>query len=161
MEVARQFASNQGSLGGVGGAVGGFMLGGAMGGTLADIARKALNPLAVSSPVAQPSSEESSNTIPQLQSAVSSAGQTQGKETLCPKCGAKIPSSDSKFCLNCGEKLDVSHDDGKMICPGCGKKVPKAKFCQECGHNLTRLCPSCGKTLPDGCKFCPECGAKI
>ena len=160
MEVAKQFASNQGTLGGVGGAVGGFMVGGAMGGSFAEIARKALNPLAASSSTSQPAVAVASETT-QAQPTVPSAGQMLGGECLCPKCGAKILSPDSKFCLNCGERLVVAQDDGKVVCPSCGKKVPKAKFCQECGHSLARLCPSCGKTLPDGCKFCPECGAKI
>jgi class 3 adenylate cyclase/tetratricopeptide (TPR) repeat protein len=36
-----------------------------------------------------------------------------------------------KFCLECGEKLEIK-------CPQCGKKIPlSAKFCDECGHHLT------------------------
>lgn len=44
MVIAEKFASNQGTMGNIGGAVGGFMMGGAMGGSIVDIARSALDP---------------------------------------------------------------------------------------------------------------------
>lgn len=44
MMIAEKFASNQGTMGDIGGAVGGFMMGGAMGGSIVDIARNALDP---------------------------------------------------------------------------------------------------------------------
>ena len=48
----------------------------------------------------------------------------------CPKCQSENPD-DSKFCLECGEKMELG-------CPNCGKSLPiRAKFCNECGHNLT------------------------
>ena len=56
---------------------------------------------------------------------------SQNNATTCKKCGSAIPAN-SKFCLNCGEKI---------------------------GYKFN--CPQCGKELIDGAKFCPECGAKI
>jgi len=48
----------------------------------------------------------------------------------CPKCQFDIPE-DSKFCLECGEKIELE-------CPKCGKLLPiRANFCNECGHSLT------------------------
>lgn len=44
MIIAEKFASNEGTMGNIGGAVGGFMMGGAMGGSIVDIARSALEP---------------------------------------------------------------------------------------------------------------------
>lgn len=56
---------------------------------------------------------------------------SQNNATTCKKCGSAIPAN-SKFCLNCGEKISYKFN-----------------------------CPQCGKELIDGAKFCPECGAKI
>lgn len=56
---------------------------------------------------------------------------SQNNATTCKKCGSAIPAN-SKFCLNCGEKISYKFN-----------------------------CPQCGKELVDGAKFCPECGAKI
>ena len=36
-----------------------------------------------------------------------------------------------------------------------------AKFCAECGTALPRTCPSCGHGSRSGAKFCPECGASL
>ncbi len=47
----------------------------------------------------------------------------------CPSCQFDN-AEDSKFCLECGNKLEIT-------CPQCGKALPMlAKFCNECGHNL-------------------------
>lgn len=77
----------------------------------------------------------------------------------CVKCGAILPT-DAKFCLECGEKV-IEIKEGHVICPKCGKQVPKAKFCLECGQPLVNKCPECGEELPDGAKFCLNCGHKM
>ncbi len=47
----------------------------------------------------------------------------------CPKCQFKN-REEAKFCLECGEKLELD-------CPQCGKTFPLlAKFCDECGQRL-------------------------
>jgi class 3 adenylate cyclase/tetratricopeptide (TPR) repeat protein len=47
----------------------------------------------------------------------------------CPKCQF-VNEEGSKFCLECGERLE-------LVCPQCGKTLPLvAKFCNECGQNL-------------------------
>ena len=49
-----------------------------------------------------------------------------------------------------------------MKCPKCQFEIPEgAKFCNECGSKLEIACSSCGKINPLGCKFCSECGHKI
>jgi class 3 adenylate cyclase/tetratricopeptide (TPR) repeat protein len=47
----------------------------------------------------------------------------------CPKCQFENREG-AKFCLECGEKLELQ-------CPQCGKALPiEAKFCDGCGHDL-------------------------
>jgi len=89
-------------------------------------------------------------------------GNNNGQATAtvkCPKCGADIPQG-SKFCLQCGEKVEVVAE-GMTVCPECGKTVQKGKFCLECGHKFVTVCPKCGKDVPEGAKFCLECGEKL
>jgi predicted ATPase/class 3 adenylate cyclase len=46
-----------------------------------------------------------------------------------------------------------------MICPKCQTDLPDgAKFCKECGQKIEMACPECGKSLPPNSKFCLECG---
>ena len=48
----------------------------------------------------------------------------------CKKCGAEI-SYKSKFCFNCGEKVEISR---MVYCAECGEQMPsEAKFCMNCG----------------------------
>ena len=53
------------------------------------------------------------------------------QKTTCVACGAEV-SSKSKFCPECGEKLNT-----KSFCPECGEEVSAgAKFCPSCGNKL-------------------------
>ena len=82
-----------------------------------------------------------------------------GQPSVCPSCGKPLPPN-AKFCLECGTKIEQLAPN-EMVCPSCGKKTPKGKFCMECGHPLANSCPNCGAEIPQGAKFCLECGSKI
>ena len=59
----------------------------------------------------------------------------------CPNCQFENPKS-SKFCLECGEKLELR-------CPQCGNALPLgAKFCNECGQRLEEVVEE-EKTVPE------------
>ena len=77
----------------------------------------------------------------------------------CPRCNSSVPA-DSRFCPECGEKMELVQAD-TIVCPECGNTIRKGKFCPECGHKLTSVCPNCGKEVPEGAKFCLECGTKL
>ena len=48
-------------------------------------------------------------------------------------------------------------------CGQCGNQIPQGtKFCPQCGASATKdlkKCIKCGKDIEKGMKFCPECGA--
>lgn len=48
-------------------------------------------------------------------------------------------------------------------CGQCGNQIPQGtKFCPQCGASTTKdlkKCIKCGKDIEKGMKFCPECGA--
>jgi class 3 adenylate cyclase len=47
-------------------------------------------------------------------------------------------------------------------CPSCKADIPEgSKFCLECGAALFGRCPSCGNVNPASAKFCLECGYKL
>jgi predicted nucleic acid-binding Zn ribbon protein len=49
-----------------------------------------------------------------------------------------------------------------MLCPSCRAGVPEGnKFCGECGAALAPACAVCGRNNPPGFKFCGECGARL
>ena len=49
-----------------------------------------------------------------------------------------------------------------MQCLACKADIPEgSKFCPECGAALLGHCPSCGIAHPASAKFCAECGHKL
>jgi membrane protease subunit (stomatin/prohibitin family) len=51
-----------------------------------------------------------------------------------------------------------------LKCPDCQHPVPNgAKFCPDCGHQLLifQQCSQCGKNLPPNGKFCTQCGQPV
>lgn len=82
------------------------------------------------------------------------------QELKCSGCGASIPEG-SKFCPECGKKVELPDTPKMIVCPNCGKTVPEGKFCSECGTPFARKCPNCGADAPAGSKFCNECGTKL
>src|SRR4051812_18870892 len=49
-----------------------------------------------------------------------------------------------------------------MECPSCRAMVPEGKrFCIECGAQMPSPCPSCGSFNLPSAKFCGDCGAKL
>lgn len=73
---------------------------------------------------------------------------------VCPSCKASLPAG-ARFCLACGAK--IARDEG-VACPKCGQPTARGNFCLSCGAPLAASCPKCGKPVPNGAKFCPECG---
>jgi class 3 adenylate cyclase/tetratricopeptide (TPR) repeat protein len=49
-----------------------------------------------------------------------------------------------------------------MKCPKCQYEIPEgSRFCNECGSQLEITCPKCRKANPPGSKFCNGCGQKL
>jgi class 3 adenylate cyclase/predicted ATPase len=49
-----------------------------------------------------------------------------------------------------------------MECTSCRAKIPEGKrFCMECGARVATLCPSCGSINPPNMNFCGDCGANL
>ncbi len=47
-------------------------------------------------------------------------------------------------------------------CPSCGESNAEgARFCANCGHELSENCPSCGAELLGEVAFCPSCGTSL
>jgi len=61
---------------------------------------------------------------------------------ICPSCSAKNPL-ESKFCRECGTKLESEHPTEDPI------------------EIVEILCPNCGATVGSEEKFCTQCGAKL
>ena len=49
-----------------------------------------------------------------------------------------------------------------MKCSACGYENREgAKFCEDCGTQLSWVCPKCGQQLGSQAKFCGFCGNKL
>ncbi|MBO4365594.1 MAG: zinc ribbon domain-containing protein [Eggerthellaceae bacterium] len=59
------------------------------------------------------------------------------------------------------ENAPLDESQAQDACPSCGAPLPEgAKFCLECGTKVDSskiTCPACGRMVTKG-KFCPECG---
>jgi len=56
--------------------------------------------------------------------------------------------------------------DEELLCPHCGTEVPQgSKFCPQCGGRIVPeeglKCPHCGGEAPAGSRFCPQCGGAL
>ena len=55
-------------------------------------------------------------------------------------------------------------NDTQTVCPKCSSPVPNGlKFCGNCGEKINKgiVCPSCSFENPIGQKFCGNCGQKL
>src|SRR5215831_18967081 len=49
-----------------------------------------------------------------------------------------------------------------MECPNCRTDLPNgSKFCHQCGVPLLQACPACGRGNAMQSKFCNECGVPL
>jgi membrane protease subunit (stomatin/prohibitin family) len=90
----------------------------------------------------------------------SGSGAASSPSIKCAKCGA-MTSASSKFCNECGAKMETAASAGSCI--KCGATLhPGARFCSECGSSQEKpKCSNCQAELPADAKFCKECGTKI
>ena len=97
--------------------------------------------------------------------AIRDAAQNQGTAGLGAQLGTGIALGEiMKNSFSSTSAPAASTEDDSKYCPNCGAKNPKAaKFCVECGKNMTQKgkCPSCGAEVGPKSKFCPECGEKL
>ena len=89
------------------------------------------------------------------------------KEVFCSNCAKKYPVT-AKFCPFCGDPYNP--------CPVCGSdNAGGARRCVTCGASLAganmmgggfaqgtgNACSRCNSQVPEGTKFCPNCGNKM
>ena len=49
-----------------------------------------------------------------------------------------------------------------LTCAKCGANLPEgSKFCLNCGAKVPNKCSQCKTDLPETAKFCPHCGAQV
>lgn len=147
MMIAEKFASNEGSMGAIGGIMGGVTGGMVMGNTISEVARNALG----------------GENIPTQAPPKNLAGMDAPKGTNA----AGVSSAFDVGAFMNGTQEEKANEQpisaGGKFCPECGAKVAEgAKFCSECGTKMSNnACPGCGCEIKPGTKFCSECGTKL
>ena len=67
---------------------------------------------------------------------VESVVEVVSTENICSSCGA-VNDNGTKFCLECGNKLEDPVVSVKTVCPNCGTSIAEGlKFCGECGQKI-------------------------
>ncbi|MDF2511286.1 MAG: hypothetical protein K0S04_1152 [Herbinix sp.] len=164
LDIAEKFASNEGTMGNMGGMLGGLMMGGTFGGNVAELARTALSPNSIPTESAPKDlrnidSPIGSNAVKPFDVAgfvgimgnnkeenSSITGSVEINQTVQEIPERKTVSSEveaSKFCTGCGNTLTAD----MLFCPKCGTKQAKA-------------CPNCQTPLMPESMFCHRCGSK-
>ena len=68
-----------------------------------------------------------------------------------PQPTSVIQTKSTKFCLNCGSKIDKN----AAMCPNCGVMQSKAAT----GKNI-KFCSNCGSEIDIKAEICPKCGVR-
>lgn len=153
MMIAEKFASNEGTMGDIGGAVGGFMMGGAFGGSITEIAREALSTDRIPNGNPPKNTQGSDKTM---------GGQPNGGFNVDGFFG-KQPVQEDNLSAQSTNGNNANEDDSVGSCYECGSPLVKgAPFCPNCGakQDVRIVCSNCGKELKPNQKFCPYCGTK-
>lgn len=77
--------------------------------------------------------------------------------------GGPIPGMTNDPFQPCSQPVDTPAP-ASAVCPGCQAPLPEgARFCAQCGQPVpaANTCPQCRAQLPDGARFCSFCGAPL
>lgn len=182
MEVAKEFAGNDGTLGGIGGAVGGFLAGGAFGGSIADIARNALGgQMPSGNGTSAGTGQESNLGGTSMGMPGTNPGQGFDVNGFLSNMGQPVNTNNQNMVSNNAEfnnqpvndfmsnnqvtdntmsENNVSQVQGKF-CVQCGNSLTSdMMFCPKCGTRQGKVCPNCNTSLSADSMFCHKCGTK-
>ena len=54
------------------------------------------------------------------------------------------------------------NNNNQIKCPNCGALNDKeAKFCKNCGKQLTKICPNCHASNDSNATYCDNCGTRL
>lgn len=62
------------------------------------------------------------------------------------------------------ERRQQEEEESRVFCPNCGAEIPEGmKFCGQCGTKMdaVKTCPKCKKKNEFSMQFCGYCGAKL
>ena len=90
-------------------------------------------------PKSNSSSNTKSNSFPQQAHAVTIESRIPTaivRNGNCKRCGFRLTEG-SKFCTNCGERVEQSVSLWPCFCHECGTKLPEGSiFCPQCGSKV-------------------------
>lgn len=76
---------------------------------------------------------------------------TENVSSAPPNQNLIIQNKNTKFCINCGSKIDKN----ASMCPSCG--VVQSKISEE---RNTKFCTNCGSEIDSKAEICPKCGVR-